>query len=169
MRHRVHGNQLGRRTNTAKALYRSLVFALLSHGRIETSVPKAKAVRSLVDKIIALSKSDTPANRRRINSLLGTEQLSKMLFAEMGPRFASRTSGYTRIIKLGRRFSDQAEMAIFELVEQGAPVVTGEVVKSESKKADTTEVVEGEEVAEAPKKAKAPAKKAKTVKKVAKK
>jgi len=153
MRHRIAGTKLSRRTNAVKGLYRGLVLELLKRGRIETTAPKAKAVVGMVDKVIGLGKVDSIHNRRQVIKILGGDQILKALFSEIAPRFQNRNSGYTRQIKLGKR-GDQAEMVIFELVEQAVPV---EIVSpSEVKKNEEPVVVEGETVKEEKKAVKKP-------------
>ncbi|MBI4099529.1 50S ribosomal protein L17 [Candidatus Microgenomates bacterium] len=116
MRHGYFGNQLGRNTKQSRALYRGLVEHLLDHGRIETTLAKAKAVTGMVDKVIGLAKKNTVNGRRQIAKALGHD---KTIAAA---QFATRTSGYTRIIRLGQRFSDTTEKVILELVDGKAVV-----------------------------------------------
>jgi large subunit ribosomal protein L17 len=120
MKHRVFGNQLSRPTNQAKALYRSLVCEVLKYGRIETTLPKAKAVTGLIDRIINFGKRADISARRQIVSTLGTDELTGKLFSEIAPSLKDRSSGYTRIIKLGRRQGDGAETVYLELVTRAA-------------------------------------------------
>ncbi len=144
MRHRVAGNKLGRRTNVVKALYRSIVFELFEHGRIETTVAKAKAIRGMVDKLVTLGKSDSPNNRRMIAKIMGHEHLLDRIFKEVSPALISRNSGFTRIIRTGKRLSDTAEMGILEFVEPiatKAPAVKAEVVNTEVEPAVETKKV----------------------------
>ena len=130
MRHAVYGNQLGRNTNQAKALYRSLVSELLDHGRIETTVAKAKAVIPIIDKTINFAKKNTIAARREVVKILGSEKLLGKIFTEVAPKYSNRNSGYSRIIRLGNRFSDAAKLAILELVEEDPKVQNDDQVKS---------------------------------------
>ena len=124
MRHRVYGNQFGRNTNQAKALYRGLVSELFLRGRIETTQKKAKAVRNIVDKVITFAKKNTVASRRQVVKILGNNYQLDKIFGEIAPKLTNRSSGYTRIIRLGQRFSDTAEKVFLELVE-GVELSTG--------------------------------------------
>lgn len=120
MRHKVFGNQLGRNTKQAKALYRGLTRELILRGRIETTLAKAKAIIPMVDHIITLAKKNSVSARREIVKTMGNDNLLDKLFNEVAPAFASRNSGFTRIIRLRDRFSDTTEMAVMELVEMVA-------------------------------------------------
>lgn len=132
MRHKVSGNQLGRRHNQAKALYRSLLGAIITRGKIETTKAKAKAVQGDLDRLIILSKTDSPNNRRKVTRMMGTgsEKLMDRLFKEIGPAFSAVNSGFSRILKLGQRLSDTAEMVLFELTRM--PLETAVAVKDET-------------------------------------
>lgn len=116
MRHKVFGNQLGRNKKQVKALYRSLILALLDHSKIETTLAKAKAVQSSVDKAINLAKNNSVFARRQLAKLLATNKKFDM------SRFSDKNSGYTRIIRLGPRLSDSTEKVILELVGHVEPV-----------------------------------------------
>lgn len=122
MKHRIKHNQLGRNTNQAKALYRGLISALLTKGRIETSRAKAKAVQGAIDRIINLGKKNDVNSRRIVGRTLGSDQLTGTIFSAAS-QMNGRTSGYTRIIKIGPRFSDSAEQVYLELVERPSVVV----------------------------------------------
>lgn len=117
MRHKVFGNQLGRNTNQARALYRSLILELFDHGRIETTVAKAKAVAPMVDRIMNFGKKNTISARKEVIKILGGEKLLHKIFTEIAPKYPDRNSGYSRMIRLGQRLSDASSMAILELVE----------------------------------------------------
>ncbi|HEX5414555.1 MAG TPA: 50S ribosomal protein L17 [Chloroflexota bacterium] len=117
MRHAVAGRKLGRPTSQREALLRNLATDLIRYERIRTTLPKAKALRPFAEKIITLSKDDTVHHRRLAAAQLYDELMVKKLFTELGPRFAERPGGYTRIVHLGRRLGDAAEMAVIELVE----------------------------------------------------
>lgn len=121
MRHKVFGNQLGRNTKQARALYRGLTRDLLLHGRIETTLAKAKAVVPMVDHVITLAKKNSIAARREVTKMLGTDKSLDKIFGEVAPSFSNRNSGYTRIIRLGERFSDQAKLVVLELIETPKP------------------------------------------------
>lgn len=124
MRHRIFGNQLGRNTKQARALYRSLLLEVFDHGRIETTLAKARAIRPDVDKIITLVKKNSLAARRQIVKILGSDLVLKKSFSD-------RNSGYSRIIRLGQRFSDTTEKVILELIVDD-PVKTNKARKAGS-------------------------------------
>ena len=108
--------KLGRPTAHRTAMLRAMVTFLLEKGRIETTVTRAKEVRSLTEKMITIAKNPTLANKRMIYSCVTKESVAKKLFDEIAPRYADKNGGYTRIIKIGPRRGDAAEMAIIELV-----------------------------------------------------
>lgn len=116
MRHRVDGYKLGRDVSARKALLRNLVTSVVENERIITTVTKAKAARPLVEKMITLAKADTLHTRRQAASFLQTKDSVKKLFDKLGARFGQRTGGYTRIVKIGPRKGDGAELAMLELV-----------------------------------------------------
>lgn len=117
MRHRKKGVKLGRDGGSRKALYRNLVTALVEHERIRTTEAKAKAVSGMVDRVVTRSKEGSLHARRQLLSLLDNKKVVGKLIDEIGPRFKNRQSGYTRIVKLGRRQGDNASMARLEFVE----------------------------------------------------
>lgn len=108
--------KLGRPTASRMAMLRAMVTFLLKNGRIETTVTRAKEVRSLTEKFITIAKEPTLANKRQVFAFVTDEAVSKKLFDEIAPKYADRNGGYTRIIKTGARRGDAAEMAIIELV-----------------------------------------------------
>ena len=116
MRHKVAGFKLKRPAASRNALLRNLMTSVIEHERIVTTVPKAKAVRPLVDKMITLAKKDTLHARRQAASELRTPASVKKLFDKLGTRFGQRNGGYTRITRLGPREGDGAEQAMLELV-----------------------------------------------------
>ena len=109
--------KLGRPTASRMAMLRCMVTFLLEKGRIETTVTRAKEVRSMAEKMITIAKETTLANKRLVYSFVTKESVSKKLFDEIAPKYADRKGGYTRIIKTGARRGDAAEMAIIELVK----------------------------------------------------
>ncbi len=117
MRHRKKTVKLGRTSAHRNELLANLVCALIDNKRIKTTLPKAKAARSLAEKMITLGKKGTLAARRQAISTLKNEKSVKELFDRVAPAFASRSGGYTRIIKLGRRISDSSEMVLLEWVD----------------------------------------------------
>jgi large subunit ribosomal protein L17 len=116
MRHRVGGYKLKRDKDGRKALLRNLVTSVIDHERVITTVPKAKAVKPLVENMITLAKQDTLHSRRQAASFLQTPASVKKLFDTLGTRFGQRAGGYTRIVRLAPRKGDGAELAMLELV-----------------------------------------------------
>jgi len=116
MRHRNEGRKLSRNTSHRRALLRNLVTSLLEHGRVMTTLPKAKEVRPLAEKMITLGKRDNLHARRMVHSYLLKDATAKMVFDTIAPKFADRKGGYSRIIKLGNRKGDGADIAIIELL-----------------------------------------------------
>ena len=117
MRHHRSGKKLGRDSAHRKALYANLACALVEHGRIKTTVTKAKAVKPFAEQMITLGKRGDLAARRQAISELRSQDVVHKLFAEVAPRYAERPGGYTRIVKIGPRYGDAAEMAYLELVD----------------------------------------------------
>ena len=108
--------KLGRPTDQRIAMLRNLTTSLLENGKIETTVTRAKEVRSTEEKMITLGKTNTLHTRRQAMSYITKEDVVKKLFDEIAPKYAERNGGYTRIIKIGPRRGDAAEMCIIELV-----------------------------------------------------
>ncbi len=134
MRHRNKIRKLGRTKAHRKATLRNLASALIQHQQIKTTLAKAKAAQSVIEKLITNGKKDTVAARRQVFKLLQNHSLVQKLFNEIAPTFAERSGGYTRIIKLGHRDGDAAEMAILQLVGF-EPMIVEEKKPSEKKKA----------------------------------
>ncbi len=109
--------KLGRPTASRMAMLRAMVTFLLENGRIETTVTRAKEVRSMAEKMITIAKEPSLANKRLVYAFVTKEDVCKKLFDEIAPAYAERKGGYTRIIKVGARRGDAAEMAIIELVK----------------------------------------------------
>ena len=117
MRHQRSGKKLGRDSSHRRALYANLAGALIEHGRIKTTVAKAKAVKPELEKLITLAKrGDLHARRQALSQLGQDASIVHKLFEEVAPRYADRPGGYTRIVKLGPRRSDSTEMVYLELV-----------------------------------------------------
>lgn len=108
--------KLGRTTDHRRAMMRAMVTYLLENGKIETTVTRAKEVRAVAEKMITLGKVNTLHSQRQVYSYVTKEAVCKKLFDEIAPGYASREGGYTRIIRIGVRRGDAAEMAIIELV-----------------------------------------------------
>ena len=120
MRHRKAGVKLKRDLSARRALLRGLVTNVIEEERITTTVPKAKAARPLVEKMITLAKVDTLHTRRQAAAFLLKPEAVEKLFEKLGPRFNQRNGGYTRIVKIGWRKGDGAETAKLELVKRAA-------------------------------------------------
>jgi large subunit ribosomal protein L17 len=116
MRHQVKGRKLRRPTSHRLAMLRTLVTSFLERERVQTTLAKAKEARPLAEKMITLAKKGTLPCRRRAMAFVRKEAVITKLFDELGPRFGQRPGGYTRIVKLGLRSGDGAEMAMLELV-----------------------------------------------------
>jgi large subunit ribosomal protein L17 len=116
MRHRKAGVKLKRDIGARRALLRGLVTNVIEEERITTTIPKAKAARPLVEKMITLAKEDTPHTRKQASNFILKPEVVEKLFDKIGPRFNQRNGGYTRIVKLGWRKGDGAETAKLELV-----------------------------------------------------
>lgn len=117
MRHRVHGRKLGRTSAHREAMFRNQLTALITHERITTTVAKAKELRPLAERMVTLARTGTLANRRRVMQTLTDKRVTQRLFDDVAPRFANRPGGYTRIVRIGRRRGDNAELAIIEFVD----------------------------------------------------
>lgn len=118
MRHQMSGRKLNRTSEHRKALFGNLATALLRHEQIKTTLPKAKDLRPVVEKLITLGKSGTLANRRRAEAALFDTEVTKKLFSTLAERYKDRKGGYIRIIKAGMRYGDAAPMAYIELIDR---------------------------------------------------
>ena len=116
MRHRNEGRKLSRKTPHRRALLRNLVTSFLDHGRLMTTLPKAKELRPLAEKMITLGKRDNLHARRQVHAYLLKDTVVAKVFNSIAPKFADRKGGYSRIIKLGYRKGDGADLAIIELI-----------------------------------------------------
>ena len=135
MRHRIRGRQLSRDTEHRKAMRRNLVQSLFEHGKVRTTLPKAKEVRAMAEKLITLARTNTLNARRRVISILQDRRLVdqdqeftgqsvvQKLFSDLAPRFADRNGGYTRIIKLSDfRIGDAGDLVLLQLLtEESSP------------------------------------------------
>lgn len=117
MRHGVRGSRLGRATAQRKALLAGLAQDLFKHGRLKTTLTRAKALRPFSEPLLTLAGEDTLHARRRIASLLPDKAIQAKLFSDLGKRFKGRPGGYTRILKMGYRTGDSSPMALIELVD----------------------------------------------------
>ncbi len=140
MKHRVVGRRLDRTTEHRTAMFRNLVTSLFRHERIVTTTPKAKEIKRFADRFITLAKQGTPHARRQANRDVRDVEVLNKLFETLGPRFKARAGGYTRIVRVGRRPGDAAEMSVIELVERSAPGGdAGEKAKAEKPEGEGAE------------------------------
>lgn len=121
MRHRKSGRQLNRNSSHRTAMFRNMAVSLIEHEVIKTTLPKAKELRRVAEPLITLAKEDSVANRRLAFSRTRSKEAVGKLFTEIGPRYAERPGGYTRILKCGFRAGDAAPMALIELVDRPMP------------------------------------------------
>ena len=164
MRHGMVNRKLGRTSAHRNALFRNQLSSLIDRERIITTLPKAKELRPQIERLVTIGKTDNVHNRRQVFRVVGDETLVAKVFDTLGPRFAERPGGYTRIIKIGPRRGDAAETAIIEFVgyELQTETKAEEPPAKGKKAAPKTPEPEPETEAteeEAPKKKKAPAKK----------
>jgi len=118
MKHRIVGRRLDRTTEHRTAMLKNMATSLFRHERIVTTTPKAKELKRFADKIVTLAKKASPHARRQANVEIRDVEVLNKLFETIGPRFAERSGGYTRIVRVGRRAGDNAEMSVIELVER---------------------------------------------------
>ena len=149
MRHGYANRKLGRTSSHRNAMFRNQLASLIESERIVTTLPKAKELRPQIEKLITLAKNDSVHARRQAARQVPDDAIVAKLFDTIGPRFSTRPGGYTRILKLGARRGDAAEMAILEFVERSAD--------TETKAADTTPAKGGAKKAKAASKAEEPA------------
>jgi large subunit ribosomal protein L17 len=145
MRHNVSGRKFNRTPAHRKMMYRNLVTSLFKHERIQTTVPKAKEARAVAERLITFAKRGDLHARRIVARKVTEPAVLQKLFAEIGPRYADRPGGYTRIMRLGPRHGDNAELAILELVDGKAKPK----VKDTLKRKRARRILEAEEKAEA--------------------
>jgi large subunit ribosomal protein L17 len=145
MRHGRKVNHLGRTASHRKAMLSNMAASLLRNKRIETTVAKAKELRKFVEPLITRSKTDTTHSRRMAFSYLQDKESVKSLFGEVAGRVATRTGGYTRIIKMGNRLGDNAEMCLIELVDFNDMLVKGESAKKARTRRGGKKKTEGKE------------------------
>src|SRR5215475_4614440 len=148
MRHKVAGYKLKRNIGSRKALFRGLITSVIENERIVTTVPKAKAVRPLVEKVITLAKHDTLHSRRQAAAILESPAAVKKLFDKLGTRFGQRNGGYTRVVRLGNRKGDGAEQAMLELV--GSELVKRAADRAKRREERLQAMRQGKEDGEAP-------------------
>lgn len=118
MRHRQSGRKLNRRSQHRQMLFRNMAQALIKHEQIVTTLPKAKELRPVVERLITLGKRGDLHARRQAHARLRDDAMTKKLFEVLGPRYAERNGGYTRVLKAGFRYGDSAPMAVIEFVDR---------------------------------------------------
>lgn len=155
MRHNKGFNHLGRKTGHRKAMLANMASSLILHKRIETTLPKARALREYVEPLITKSKEDTTHSRRIVFSYLKQKQAVTELFRVIAPKIAERPGGYTRILKIGFRPGDAADMAMIELVDFNEAALAAAPKKEEKKATRRSRAKKAAPAAEAP--AEAPA------------
>ena len=148
MRHGVSGFKLKRDISARRSLLRGLVTSVIENERIVTTVPKAKAAKPLVERMITLAKRDTLHSRRQAASFVVTPTALKKLFDKLGTRFGQRDGGYTRVVRLGPRKGDGAEQAMLELV--GSELVKRAADRAKRREERLKAMQQGKEEGEAP-------------------
>jgi large subunit ribosomal protein L17 len=148
MKHGVSGYKLKRDAGSRKALLKGLVTSVIEHERVITTIPKAKAVQPLVDKMITLAKRDTLHTRRQAAAFLETPAAVQKLFDKLGTRFGQRSGGYTRVVRLGFRKGDGAEQAMLELV--GSELVKRATERAKRREERMNALRQGKDEGEAP-------------------
>ena len=118
MRHRISGRKLNRTSQHRNMLFRNMAQALIKHEQIVTTLPKAKELRGVVDRLITLAKRGDLHARRQAHARLRDDAMTAKLFEVLGARYADRNGGYTRVLKAGFRYGDAAPMAVIELVDR---------------------------------------------------
>jgi len=116
MRHAVAGRGFDRTSGERRALFRNLMVSLIAHERIRTTEAKAKEIQALIEHVVHVSREDNVHNRRLVTSRLANSAAVQKLFTVIGPRYTDRSGGYTRILKLGKRLGDGADMALIEFL-----------------------------------------------------
>jgi len=146
VRHRVYGKHLGRDKNQRTALFRGLLRSLILHESIATTETKAKAIKGLIDRLIVKSKEGTNASINVVKSALPQKEINKKLIEEIAPRYKTRSSGFTRTIKLGNRLGDGAMIVKMSLLEDG------KIPESKKKQGDALTSEQAEKVQKTKKK-----------------
>ncbi len=118
MRHRMSGRKLNRSSSHRKAMFANMTVSLLTHEQIVTTLPKAKELRRVADRIITLGKRGSLHTRRQAAAILGNDVLVRKVFGPLAERYRDRSGGYTRVLKAGFRYGDNAPMAVIELVDR---------------------------------------------------
>ncbi len=139
MRHGISGRKLNRTSSHRKAMFANMAAALIKHEQIKTTLPKAKELRSIVEKLITLGKKGSLSNRRQAISIMRDETMVSKLFGSLAERYKTRNGGYTRVLKANLRYGDAAPLAIIELVDRdpkakgldSGPVIVKEEVEDQ--------------------------------------
>ncbi len=118
MKHKIKGKKLNRTSSHRKALFKNMAQAIIKHEQIITTLPKAKTMKPIIDKLITLAKKDSLHSRRQAFAKLRDNKMVTKLFEILASRYADRKGGYTRVLKAGYRYGDSAEMAVIELVDR---------------------------------------------------
>ncbi|HBM91169.1 MAG TPA: 50S ribosomal protein L17 [Rhodospirillaceae bacterium] len=143
MRHGISGRKLNRTSSHRKAMFANMAAALIKHEQIKTTLPKAKELRSIAEKLITLGKKGSLSNRRQAISIMRDEDMVSKLFGPLAERYKTRKGGYTRVLKANLRYGDAAPLAIIELVDRdpeakgldSGPVIVKEEVEDEQENA----------------------------------
>ena len=146
MKHRIKGKKLNRTSSHRKALFKNMAQAIIKHEQIITTLPKAKTMKPIVDKLITLGKNGTLHARRQAFSKLRDDTIVSKLFGTLATRYADRNGGYTRVLKAGYRYGDAAAMAILELVDRDEDARgkdSGPIQNEEKNKEENKEAVAG--------------------------
>ena len=146
MKHRIKGKKLNRTSSHRKALFKNMAQAIIKHEQIITTLPKAKTMKPIVDKLITLGKKGNLHARRQAFSKLRDESMVAKLFETLAPRYADRNGGYTRVLKAGYRYGDAAAMAVIELVDRDEDARgkdSGPIQNLESSESEPKEAVAG--------------------------
>jgi large subunit ribosomal protein L17 len=138
MRHKIAGRKLGRNPSHRRAMLRNLVTSFLEHERLVTTLPKAKELRPIAEKMITLGKRDTLHARRQVKAYLMSDEITQKVFDTIAPRFSDRPGGYSRIIRYRNRVGDGAEEAIIELLGSGLEERRGTEASAETGEADAS-------------------------------
>ncbi len=141
MRHQKAHRKLNRTSSHRKAMFANMAVALLKHEQIKTTVPKAKELRAVVEKLITMGKKGALHNRRKIYAALRDEKITQKVCGEIAKRYEKRPGGYTRVLKAGWRYGDTADMAIIELVDRDVTAKgqdSGPVIEKSESDASTT-------------------------------
>ena len=149
MKHKIGYNRLGRKASHRRAMLRNMATSLFRYERIKTTKPKAKELKRFAERLLTRAKIDTVHNRRIIAQSIGDKEIVAKLFTDLGPRFETRPGGYTRIIGLGHRQGDAADMVFIELVEEMSESGTRKK-KASSEKKQPAKVAAAKEKDEAP-------------------